>query len=69
MASAHHGNARPLAVSRYMQRVLNEWLKSHPDTTKAALARDIGISGAHVTNITKNGRGVGADVEELVAVS
>ena len=67
MAHAHHGNARPLAITRYLQRALNDWLAANPGTLKKDLADRIGISGAHVTNITKNGRGVGADVEELCA--
>lgn len=67
MAHAHHGNARPLAITRYLQRMLNDWLAANPGVTKKDLADRIDISAAHVTNITKNGRGVGADVEELCA--
>ena len=67
MAHAHHGNARPLAITRYLQRALNDWLAANPGTLKKDLADRIGVSGAHITNITKNGRGVGADVEELCA--
>lgn len=56
MAHAHHGNARPLAITRYLQRRLNEWLAANPGTLKKDLADRIGISGAHVTNITKDDR-------------
>lgn len=71
MATGRHGLAGSIAVSRYLQRYLNDWLErqraeGHP-VPKADLARTIGISAAHVTNITKNGRGVGPDVEESLA--
>lgn len=62
-----HGLAGSRALSLYLQRYLKGWLEEHK-TTKADLARQIGISGAHVSNITNHADGVGSDVEEAVAV-
>ena len=67
MPTHRHGNAGSLALSRYLQRYLVGWLEAHPESTKASLARDIGTSGAHITNITLHARGVGLEVEEAIA--
>lgn len=67
MGRARHGNSLPVEMNHYLQTFLTEWLREHPGATKAELARTLDISGAHVTNITKHGRGAGADVEDAVA--
>ncbi len=71
MAPRRHGLAGSPALSRYLQRYLNGWLdqqreQGHP-VTKAELARTIGISGAHVTNITLHAEGVAHEAEEAIA--
>ena len=67
MPRARHGNSLPVETNGYLQAFMLGWLRDHPGETKATLARTIGVSGAHVTNITLHGRGAGADVEEAVA--
>ena len=71
VSKAHHGNALPLAVNLFLQARLNEWLDQPAvdgaKRTKAMLARALDVSAAHVTNLTKNGRGGGASIEAAVA--
>lgn len=61
------GKALHPAVNEWIRQHLQAWLDADKSRTRKDLAALLDVSPPHVTNMIKNGHGIGANVEELAA--
>lgn len=62
-----HGKGLPESVNAYLRDQIEAWIVGAEGRTAAELARLLGVSPAHVSNLRKHGRGAGYSTEEGMA--
>lgn len=67
LGSMKRGKALHPAVNEWIRQHLQAWLDEDPSRKRKHLAAILDVTPPHMTNILKNGHGIGADVEELAA--